>query len=189
LIKKIVKWIGNLIFVCLVIAVVLSLCSRVQSIKNPNEVKSILGIKAMPVLSGSMEPFISTGDMIVATNIDPQDIKKDDVITYRINQNTLVTHRVIEITNENGRLMFKTKGDANNVEDQAFVSSEQLVGRLIFNIPKGGYLANFIKTPVGFILIILLPIIFLILGELKNILSETKNKNHKKVETKDSMEI
>lgn len=132
----------------------------------------------MSVLTGSMKPSLEPGDMIVVKEIKPENINDGDVITFKLDSNTLVTHRVVEVLSEEGKIVFRTRGDANNTDDGSLVSSEQLVGVLSFNIPKGGYIANYIRSPFGFILLVLIPIIYLISSELKTTLSKLDdNKN------------
>ncbi|EOD01703.1 signal peptidase I [Caldisalinibacter kiritimatiensis] len=177
--KKIAKWIGNIILVLLVIVVISTFYSNIKHKNNPNYIPSILGYKPMSVLTGSMRPVLEPGDMIVAKEIDPTKIKVGDVITYKVSESTLVTHRVIEIIKKDNKIMFKTQGDANNVEDSKLVSTDQVVGVLAFNIPKGGYIANFIRSPKGFIFLILLPLFFLIIGEVKTMLSQIEEESNK----------
>lgn len=175
-VKRVLKWSSNILISILIILVAFSIFSMIQSRNNPGMVPSILGYKPMSVLSGSMRPVLEPGDMIVAREINPSNVKVDDIITYKVSENTLVTHRVVEVIDENGKLSFRTKGDANNVEDSSLISQEQLVGTFVFNIPKGGYIANFMRSPLGFGLLILLPIILLLGGELKNLLSINASK-------------
>lgn len=161
----------------------------VQSRRNPNEIPSVLGFRSMTVLTGSMRPMLKEGDMIITKNIDPSKIKENDVITYKIGYNTLVTHRVVEVVEENGEMFFKTKGDANNTEDQGLIAPKDLVGTHLITIPKLGYVKNFIQKPIGFIALIILPIILLILGELKTILSLDNSKKGSNKDSKDGIEI
>jgi len=174
MIKKIFKWVGNILFLLLIFIVASSFYSALQAKRNPGHIPSIMGYRLMTVLSGSMSPVIEAGDMIVAKNIDPENIEIGDVITYRVDQDTFVTHRVMEITEQEGKLAFKTKGDANNIDDQSLVTPEQVIGSLAFRIPYGGYISNFVRSPIGFILFILIPIILLIGGEIKSIIKELK---------------
>ncbi len=187
--KRVLKWFSNVFIGILIILVAFSIYSMIQSRNNPGMVPSILGYKPMSVLSGSMRPALEPGDMIVAREVNPSDIKIDDIITYKVSENILVTHRVVQVINENGELLFRTKGDANNVEDSSLISPEQLVGAFVFNIPKGGYIANFMRSPLGFGLLILLPIILLLGGELKNLLSNMASENRKSVSQEDSKVI
>lgn len=167
MIKKILRWIENMAIIFLILFIALYFYSAMQAGKNPSHVTSIAGYKPMVVLSGSMRPAIKAGDMIIAKDVKWQDIKEGDVITYRVNQETLVTHRVIGILQQEGRVMFRTKGDANNMDDQAPVAPEQIIGALAFRIPYGGYIANFIRTSAVFILLILLSIIYIMGVEIR----------------------
>lgn len=178
--KKVFKWTGNLILSLLIIVVFFSFLSSIQAKKNPGHIPSIMGYKIMTVLSGSMRPVLEPGDMIVAKEVDAKDIQIEDVITYKINESTLVTHRVTEKIEEDGRIMFKTKGDANNTKDSYLILPDQLVGVLVFNIPKGGYFANFIRSPLGFATLIILPILYLLVGEVKTILSRVDEGEQRK---------
>ncbi len=130
----------------------------------------------MTVLTGSMEPILQPGDVIVAKPINPKEVKVNDVISYRNNQNTLVTHRIIELVEKDGEVFFQTKGDANNVKDEGLIAPEQLVGSLFFHIPKAGYIANFLKSPFGLILIVSVPLLSLTIGMMRKIIAIDKQK-------------
>lgn len=175
MLKKIFRWITNIFIIFLIFIVTLSFYSVIKARRNLQEIPSILGYKPMSVLSGSMRPSLEPGDMIVVKEIKPEDVNKGDVITFRMDSDSLVTHRVVEVLNQGKEIKFRTRGDANNTDDSNLVSSKQLIGILAFNIPKGGYIANFIRSPFGFIFLILIPIIYLIASELKKTLSELKN--------------
>ena len=169
MIKKIVKWGGNVILILIVIAVFVSIYFMLQSRRNPEKIPSVAGFSVMTVLSGSMSPYLNVGDMIVVKETDPAVLKEGDVITYRQNSGLIITHRIIQLSSDDNGLMFKTKGDANNVEDFGFVHERQLVGKVAFKIPYGGYVARFVRTPYGFVIFILVPVIILILGEVRRI--------------------
>ena len=100
-----------------------------------------LGYSPMAVLSGSMLPSYSVGDLVfINKNVTPEEINEGDVISYRINEDTVVTHRVVTV--EDG--YFITKGDANNIEDSNPVPYDILIGRAWFRIPKlGQQIADF----------------------------------------------
>jgi signal peptidase len=126
----------------------------------------------MTVLTGSMGPKINPGDIIIDSSVSGGNIKVGDVVTYRAAENMLVTHRVMEIVDKNGKKMYKTKGDANNTDDGRLVSQEQIVGRVNFRIPYGGYVSRFTRSIYGFLLLILIPTGLLIWEQIKTILSE-----------------
>ncbi|THE12331.1 signal peptidase I [Bacillus timonensis] len=169
--KKAFKRMGNILFVLLIIISISGLFSILQSKKEPGHLPSILGYKVMTVLTGSMEPLLQPGDVIVVKPINFAKVKVNDVITYRNSQNTLVTHRVIELVDQEGEVFFQTKGDANNVKDDGLVAHQQLVGSLLFHIPKAGYIATFIKSPIGLILLVSVPLLSLTIGMIKKIMA------------------
>lgn len=178
--KTIAKWAVNILVTILFILVVLSGYSMIQTRNNPGQIPSVMGYSAMSILSGSMSPMLEPGDMIVINKTQPEDIKVGEVITYRVGGNTFVTHRVIEILTTGNQISFQTQGDANNTSDQTLITPESMVGAFVLRIPKGGYIANFTRSPLGFILLIILPFALLIGNELKTILSkEKKEKNIK----------
>lgn len=159
MIKRFLKWASSIIIGIIIIIVIFSIRFIFQEKDNLDQVPSILGYKPMYILSQSMRPALEPGDIIFSRTVNPEDIKINDVITYRIRQNILVTHRVNNIVIEDGQMFFKTKGDANDTEDNTLISQNQLVGRLVFNIPKGGYITNFITNLKGFLLVLTVIII------------------------------
>jgi signal peptidase len=189
MIRTILKWLGNILTILLIIIIGMASFSMFQAKRNPGYITSIMGYKPMSVLTGSMRPMLEPGDMIVAKDVKLQDIEVGDVITYRMDHKTLVTHRVAEIIQEDGKHMFKTKGDANNVEDQNLISFDQVIGKFVFNIPKGGYVSNFARSGKGFLLLVVFPAILLIVSELKSLWSEIVKDEKKTAEPEDHMEI
>ena len=109
----------------------------------------LLGFRVFNVLSGSMEPTYSTGDLIyVKTVKDKSTIEVGDPITFILNENLVVaTHRVVEVDTE--KQVFYTKGDANNTVDSSPVHYNNVIGVPQFSIPYLGYVAEFIQNPPG----------------------------------------
>ena len=98
----------------IIILVVTSLIIQKYILKE--EVPNIFGYKILQVMSGSMSGEFETGDTILIKEIkEESDLKIGDVITYRIAKNTLVTHRIVNITKIGENLNYTLKGDANNV--------------------------------------------------------------------------
>ena len=112
----------------------------------------LFGIAPYTVLSGSMEPNYHVGSLIYVKPVDTNTLQVGDPITYIIAGDTVVTHRIVEIIpdyGEDGSPGFKTKGDANQVEDGTPVHARNVLGKPIFTIPLLGYVAYFIQHPPG----------------------------------------
>lgn len=119
--KKALTLLGAALCVILIPILVINLTLIIKSYTNTEEVPTLGGYCPLIVLTGSMEPEISSGDMIICHTIEPSEVKTGDVISFfdpEGNGLSVVTHRVVEIVQENGSLSFRTKGDANNVEDK-----------------------------------------------------------------------
>lgn len=120
----------------------------------------IFGYKTFMVLTGSMEPSIKVGDIVLIKNVSKEDIKEGDVITFAPdNTSQTVTHRVIELVQENGETFYKTKGDNNNSPDSDLVSYKNIVGKLSLKISHLGLIINSIATTGGIALITIIVII------------------------------
>lgn len=140
------------------IMIILILMFVYQSFKKSSEPTSFFGYQPLTVLSNSMNPSFETGDMLFVNKVDPTEVKVDDVISFKEMGGKLITHRVIEVINNSGEIGFVTKGDNNNVKDEEVVKGENLIGKQVFNIPKAGYIAKFLRSPMGLILLIFLPL-------------------------------
>lgn len=111
-----------------------------------------LGIHALTVLSGSMEPTYSTGALLFVKPSETDILETGDVITYLISDNTFVTHRIAGLVPDEqdpGLVRFRTKGDANDTEDMLLVHPNNVIGTPVFSIPLVGYAVNFIQNPPG----------------------------------------
>ena len=110
------------------------------------------GMQVFVVLSGSMEPTYQTGSIIYVKDVDPMTLKEGDPVTFRAAEDTIVTHRIIEVIpdeeNPNNQY-FRTKGDANEVEDGGVTACDYIVGKPVFTVPQLGYLAAYIQEPPG----------------------------------------
>lgn len=118
------------------------------------------------VKSGSMEPSIMTGGLVV---IQPAETYRvGDVITFGADtkQHVPTTHRVISMSEEGGRTVYTTQGDANEEADPNPVYEQEVIGRVIFSMPYAGYILDFARQPFGFALLIAVPAAVVIMGEL-----------------------
>ena len=125
-----------------------------------------------PVYTGSMEPAIPIGAVVVIKPVDLGTLKIGDIICFKFSEATSITHRIINMTNGG----FITKGDANEDSDQWTVKKENVVGKVLLTIPFIGYLGYFVRTPIGLILLIVLPATVIISVELRNTIKKLKAK-------------
>jgi signal peptidase I len=132
----------------------------IQAKGNIEKVPSILGYRALTVLSNSMQPIFSAGDIILIKN--NQEPKVNDIITYKHPDGILVSHRVIQIVKKNGRTLYKTKGDNNNVDDHILIPSKDILGIEKMIIPKAGFAAKFVSSPIGISIFVIFPIFALL---------------------------
>jgi signal peptidase len=122
-----------------------------------------------------MEPAIKTGSLIFTKSFSEYAI--GDVITRRtLDPKVTVTHRIVEKKEVNGNLIYMTKGDANNGEDSESVSPESIIGKVVFDIPYLGYPVSYARTQQGFIILIIIPAVLIIHGELTKIRYEFQKK-------------
>jgi signal peptidase len=118
------------------------------------------------VVSGSMAPAIGAGDVVVVGDSDPATIREGDVITFvRAEEEAPTTHRVVDIHQRDDRLAFETKGDANENVDPELVPESNVIGAVVLTIPYIGYVIQFVNTPVGFLLLLGLPLGLLVVAE------------------------
>ena len=108
-----------------------------------------------------------------------------DWVTYRISEDTLVTHRVIEV--DIGSSAIYTKGDANDTRDAAAVPFENVVGKVAFHIPLLGYLTIYAKTPLGVVAICVILMVLIILTFLPEVFSDNISKTDLKKEPVDEI--
>jgi len=147
---------------------------------------SILPVKNAPkifaVLSGSMEPAIHTGGVVI---IEPEaQYKIGDIITFGKDtaKNIPTTHRIVSSRAVEGVLLFTTKGDANNSPDSTEIRESDIHGKVLFTVPFVGYIIDFIRKPLGMVIVIVLPAIFIVYDEAKKIIDEIKKIQAKKKE-------
>jgi len=127
------------------------------------------------VLSGSMEPTIDPGDVVLVEERAPATIGPGDVITYRRSgAEKPTTHRVVEVTEVDGQRAFVTKGDANEDPDPQPVAGEHVVGTVAVRLPNVGHVVQFANTALGRVVFVLLPFLFLGLSEIQLLVSKLR---------------
>lgn len=131
----------------------------------------LVGLQVFTVVSGSMEPTYSVGDLIYVKTVDPDSVKVGDPITFVLNEDLAVaTHRVVEI--DATEREFTTKGDANSTADANPVHFNNLVGVPVFSIPLLGYVSAYIQSPPGMYIAIAFGALLLLMVFLPDMLTK-----------------
>lgn len=151
---------------CLILApiLILNVSLIIRSFTAPDEVPRVGKWLPLVVMTDSMYPEIHSGDLIICQVKDAEEVQVRDVISFfdpAGNGTSIVTHRVIEIKNEDGRIAFITQGDANNTADARPVPAEKLVGVYHTRIAGVGNVIMFMQTTQGLLLCVVLPIVLL----------------------------
>lgn len=117
------------------------------------------------IVSSSMEPNINVYDVVFIKKVDSSKLKENDIITfYSTNTffgNTPITHRIVEVIQDDG-FKFRVKGDANKIEDEELVLSENILGRVYFRLPGFGKIQFFLASKLGLLVVILIPAVFIL---------------------------
>ena len=146
-----------------------------------------IGLNVYTVLSGSMEPTYHVGSLIYVKDVDTDELKAGDVITYMLDEDTIVTHRIADVIPDEtdpSIIRFQTKGDANDSVDGSLVHYKNVIGTPVFSIPKLGYLANYIQKPPGRYIAISAGAIILLLVFLPDLFSDDGKSEKKKKKQK-----
>lgn len=186
--KQRVQWIGKVIsaimYIILIPMIIFNFTLIIKSFLKPNKTPDFLGFKSFVIVSGSMEPTIMKGDAIFVKEVAEQEIKNNDIISFTQGK-TNVTHRIVEITEENGKKIYTTKGDNNNTEDKDKITYEQIEGKYQFKINQFGIVTQILKSKTTLIILILaIILISCYKGKIKIRKQERKEKRKKYEEMK-----
>lgn len=152
--------------------------------------KGPYGLRLLVVYSGSMEPAIKTGSIVVV--VPAEKYRENDVITFSNNpkanlkdvKNT-TTHRVVSVEEVAGQTIFLTKGDANPSGDRGQVAASSVLGKVIMSVPRLGFLISFAKTQLGLIVFLIIPGTIIVYSEVIKIRHEVESLIVKRVRQKD----
>lgn len=184
---KKLKTIGNIIYFVLLGLLILVLLGTIFSAREAPG-----GLRVFVVQSGSMEPEIPVGSIIVTA---PQNsYSEGEVISFLSKENAklnvpgaVITHRITSVSKEEGITIYNTKGDSNRAEDREIVKSKQVLGKVKFKIPYAGYVVSFTRTQHGFTLLVVIPAVLIAYHEILNIKEEIikiiEKKKKEKVKT------
>lgn len=162
---KVLTVIGTVLCVILTPILIINITLIVRSYTNPDKVPGFGTVVPLIVLTDSMVPQIHSGDLIICRTAQENEIAVGDIIAFFDpvgNGTSVVTHRVIEVTEQDGAPAWRTQGDANNTADTALVPASKLVGVYRTRIAGAGNVAMFMQTTQGLIVCVVLPIILLV---------------------------
>lgn len=173
------KYVLRVVNVLAAVVIALALVVLLRTVFTPaGEVPSLGSYSFMRTLTGSMEPAIPVHSFIVTEEVDPSSLQVGDIITFRATESSmedaLNTHRITSVYEENGQLMFHTKGDANAVEDAAPVAAVNVVGRVVFVSAALGTVVSLFSNPLVFFPFIILPLVVLMVFEIAKLVKSTK---------------
>jgi len=161
-VKKIINIVVN---VLLVVAIILAaVCTYVSFVSTSgNGVPSILGVRPFTVQTDSMYPTLKPGDLIIDVAVkDYRELRVGDIITYWTiieGQRVLNTHKIAGIYDGGDYLIFETMGEKVNQTDVLTVHESEVVGVYKFRVPGVGKVLDYLQTPTGFMIVIVLPVL------------------------------
>ena len=181
--NKALNIIGNILYILLFIIVLLMLIVVILQRVTDNSV-AIGGYRIFTVATGSMVPKYEVGDILIAKEIEPSEIKVDDDIVYKGNtgsfKDKVVTHRVISIDEENGEYKIVTKGIANEEEDPEITDS-QVYGKVVYKVQTLSFISRLISNIYIFYFFIFVPIAIIIFKQIRQIASSDEEEEEDEI--------
>ena len=172
--NKLLQVIGKILYILIFIIVILMLIVVILQRTTNNSV-AFGGFRIFTVATGSMAPKYEVGDILIAKEIAPEEIKVDDDIVYKGNKGTfkdkVITHRVISIEKqEDGNYKIITKGIAN-IEEDPEITQEQVYGKIVYKVQSLSFISKLISNLYVFYIFVFIPIALIIFKQIKNIAS------------------
>jgi signal peptidase I len=153
-----------------VIAVATHLSSRSQV--------TAFGHPLLTVLSGSMAPVIKTGDLIIDDSLSPAQsgrLHRGQIISFEATPGStlIITHRIVARVVTDGKVFYRTKGDANDAPDSQLRPASDVIGLYAASIPRGGYVLSALHQPLVPILLAVSAALFFLAGPLLRLARDT----------------
>ncbi len=183
MLKKVLSIFGKVICIGLVALMAFVLISRLSG-KTPN----IFGYKFYVIATDSMTPSLEVGDVIISKKVkDFSSLELDDVITYNCEKGKLagmsITHRIVEIDEENGKYSFRTQGTKEGATvDEYAVEEHQIDGVMVSKVPLLGKLISFISKPYVFFIVLIVPLCVCLFFEIKKVVEICKTKEEEVID-------
>ncbi len=163
--KAIIRVFSILVTVVLAFLLACSIYTAVARYVFGQKHPSVFGWSSAVVITGSMDPEIKVNDLVIIHRQSEYSVR--DVITF-YSGSSVVTHRIIEDTPDG----FVTKGDANNVRDREPVPHDKVIGKVVRTVPGFGLFVDFVGSPVGMTLLVLIGFIMIELPHFTQWLSD-----------------
>lgn len=171
-----------LIVLVIVFAVIVTLMSLSS---NENGITNIMGYMPLNIQSESMEPIINKGDMIITKKTDFDELKENDIISYLSKEQDttiIITHRIVDIKDEQGIKTITTKGDNNTSNDDVLVTQANFVAKYNnIKIPILGSVLTFLQSQVGFFIFIIIPLFILFVYQLYKFITTIMDEKRKEL--------
>lgn len=171
--NKALKIISNIIYTIVFLLVLLLLIMVIMQRTSNNEI-AIGGYRIFVVATGSMKPEYEVGDVLLSKEIDPKELKVGDNITYKGEvgdfKDKIITHKIMEIEEDQDGLKMITKGTANMGEDPE-INSSQVLGKVVYKIQLLSWFERIISNNYAFYCIIFVPIALLLFKQIRNFTS------------------
>ena len=152
--KKIIKNIFKaIIYPIIILVLICNIILLVQKIITPDKIATIFGYKAFVISSGSMEPTLNIGDIVIIKETKQEQISKGNIITFR-KDGYNITHRINDIIEKDGEKYYQTKGDKNTTTDADLVKYEEIEGVYVFKIDKIGSIITYAQNTTTIIIIV-----------------------------------
>lgn len=189
IVKKVWSIVSKILIACLIFFMGFILVMKISG-KNP----SIFGLNIYYIATPSMEPTLEVGDIIVSKNVkDYSKLKVDDVITYKGEVGSysgkLITHQIIEIKENDGTYTFITKGTKEGATVDPEVSEDQVVSKMLFEVPLLGKVVTLMNNKVVFFFVIIVPLVVMLFFECVNVVKIYKKEDNEVDEKQNEVNI
>ena len=134
------------------------------------------------IVTESMVPTINVNDAVIVKRVDGEKINIGDIITFSPETGYYaglsITHRIVgKQISDTGKVVYRTKGDNNDKEDLSLVYDRNIYGKVVLKLPMVGYIKKFVLSPGGFVVSLVIPVLFVVLYEVFRIVILFKKKN------------
>ena len=152
---KILKLVCNCLFMCIIVSLFLMIY---LSFNRDDDIPVINGSSILVVKGESMYPILKNGDLIFIDRKDKRGYGINDIVSYYI-EDIIVTHKIVDIKENNGEIRYYTKGINNVNQDKYYITNDQIIGEYKgIKVPMIGYISILASTNLGYLLLVVVPL-------------------------------